>query len=177
MYTALESFIDYCDYMTISNESATSIEKKYKKLQQELEVINEKIEDEAENGANIDTIIKLLEKEKALIKQVKNEISSESAVGFIDTFRFIKAVIKPLIYGTILHFSKSVAMKTVFGTDTGFSTLGATVNIADTITKKKTCMDYMDKAIKRFDEYIAKLKDLKAKGCTSMNDIKDYLDE
>lgn len=173
MYATLESFIDYCDYMTIANESATSIEKKYKKLQKEMEVIKEEIE----NETDIDTIIKKLEKEKALVKQVKNEISSESTLGFADTFRFIKAIIKPLIYGTFLAISRSNIHKAAFGTATTFSTIGAAANITDIVTKKKTCMTYMDNAIKYLDSLINKLKELKAKGCTSMDNIKDYLDK
>lgn len=92
----LESFISYCNDMKVGCESTTGIEKKWQRLQKDLE--NIKLELKNEN--DIDKIIRLLEREKTILNQAKNQISSESKIGFKDAFRLFKLLILPLV-GTI----------------------------------------------------------------------------
>lgn len=177
----LESFITYCDDMKVGCESATGIEKKWKNFQVELESIKSGLK----NEDNIDKIIRLLEKEKTILQQIKNSVSSESPIGFKDTFKILKTMIMPLAFGSFsilaamtskwenAEYDKKTARSAsiTFGAFSALSTFFTADDISQIKEGKKKVLKQIENLI---SENNLKLLRYKSIGSSGIKSVKDY---
>lgn len=179
---AIESFISFCDDMTIVEESARTINKLYKNLLKDIERVNTEIK----NEDDISKIIVLFKKKKELTVRVKSQISKESESGIDDIGLYLKNLILPAVFAILTTMvatdkknmmglskgDKILALGT-FSTITALTGIGSASDIKKIKMTKSNIIKLLDESIDKIDEAINVYKYALQSGFYKRSEISD----